>query len=220
MKLINKNRTANTPSELSLALNECRAAFISVGVFSAFINLFWLTPSIYMMQVYDRVLMSRNDLTLLMLTLIITFLFAVMSSLEWVRSQILIRASNRIDSILSEKVFTSTFRMSLRGMVGNAPQALGDLAAVRQFLTGQGLFAFFDAPWLPIYLIAIFFINFWMGVFATSGMIILAALAYINEIITRKPLQEAGKMATNPSLYPKGSNRFSSALRQNRCLLV
>ncbi len=196
MKLINKNRSANTPSELSLALSECRAAFISVGVFSAFINFFWLTPSIYMMQVYDRVLMSRNDLTLLMLTLIITFLFAVMSSLEWVRSQILIRASNRIDSILSEKVFTSTFRMSLRGMVGNAPQALGDLAAVRQFLTGQGLFAFFDAPWLPIYLIAIFFINFWMGVFAISGMIILAALAYSNEIMTRKPLQEAGKMAT------------------------
>ena len=88
MKLLNKNRTANTPSELTLALSECRAAFISVGVFSAFINLFWLTPSIYMMQVYDRVLMSRNDLTLLMLTLIITFLFAVMSSLEWVRSQI------------------------------------------------------------------------------------------------------------------------------------
>ena len=86
--------------------------------------------------------------------------------------------------------------MSLRGLVGNAPQALGDLAAVRQFLTGQGLFAFFDAPWLPIYLIAIFFINFWMGVFAVSGMIILAVLAYSNEIITRKPLHEAGKMAT------------------------
>lgn len=181
---------------LSGALLSCKSAFIHVGGFSAFINLFWLTPSIYMMQVYDRVLVSRNELTLLMLTLITASLFAIMALLEWIRSQILIRVSNRLDFELSEKVFCSTFLLNLRGAGGSASHALADLATVRQFLTGPGLFAFFDAPWLPFYVAAIFMINLWMGWFALGAIIILAGLAWANESLTRKPLLEAGKLAT------------------------
>lgn len=96
----------------------------------------------------------------------------------------------------SDKVFSSTFAMNLRGGEASAAQALGDLATVRQFLTGPGLFAFFDTPWLPIYLLAIFFVNVWIGWFALGAMLVLGGLAWANDRVTRKPLTEAGKLAT------------------------
>jgi len=152
-----------------------------------------------MLQVYDRVLVSGNELTLLFLTLIVVAIFALMALLEWVRSQILVRVSNRLDEALSGKVFASTFASNLRGAEASAAQALTDLATVRQFLTGSGLFAFFDTPWLPIYLLAIFAVNAWIGWFALGAMLILGGLAWLNEFLTRKPLTDAGKLATTSS---------------------
>jgi ATP-binding cassette subfamily C exporter for protease/lipase len=207
-KLLSRQQSGvNEPSELALSLRTCKSAFFHVGAFSAFINLLWLTPSLYMMQVYDRVLVSRSEVTLFFLTLIAVGMFALMSLLEWVRSQILVRVSNKLDASLSDQVFSSTFLVNLKGGNASASQSLGDLATVRQFLTGAGLFAFFDIPWLPIYLLTIFIVNVWIGWFALSAIMVLGLLAWANEAVTRKPLAEAGKFAT------MSSERATSQLR-------
>jgi ATP-binding cassette subfamily C exporter for protease/lipase len=200
-------------SELALSLIACKSAFFHVAAFSAFINLLWLTPSVYMMQVYDRVLVSRSEMTLFFLTTIAIGLFALMALLEWVRSQILVQVSNKLDASLSDQVFKSTFLMNLKGTGVSASQSLGDLATVRQFLTGAGLFAFFDIPWLPIYLLTIFMVNVWVGWFALGAIIILGALAWANEAVTRKPLTDAGKFATVSSEQATSQLRNAEAIQ-------
>ena len=185
-----------TSSELAQALLGFRKAFLHVGAFTAFINLFWLTPSIYMMQVYDRVLASRNEITLLALSLIAVGLYVLMAVLEWIRSLVLVKVSNGLDAVLSPRVYGSTFELNLRGGSANAANTLGDLATVRQFLTGPGLFALFDIPWLPIYLVAIFFVNVWMGWFAVAAVLVFGGLAWANEYMTSQPLKDAGRLAT------------------------
>jgi ATP-binding cassette, subfamily C, bacterial exporter for protease/lipase len=178
-------------SELQEVLLSMRRIFVVVGVFSFFINALMLVPSLYMMQVYDRVLNSRNEMTLLMITLITLGLYALLGALEWVRSQLLVRASVRLDQRLNDRVFGATFDATLRGAAGNPAQALSDVTNLRQFLTGNGLFAFFDAPWTPVYLIVIAILSPWLGVFSLVGGLVLVGLAWLNERATQKPLAEA-----------------------------
>ena len=189
----------SSKSEIALALNEFKGAFRTVGIFSAIINLMLLVPSLYMLQVYDRVLSSRNETTLLMLTIMVLGAFLFMSALEFVRSFVLIRVGAQLDMKLNKRIYTAAFEANLKKAGGNAGQALQDLTAIRQFLTGNALFAFFDAPWFPIYLIVIFLFNPLLGVFALCGTIILIALAYINEAVSKKPLAEANSMAISAS---------------------
>jgi ATP-binding cassette subfamily C exporter for protease/lipase len=187
-------------SELQEALMSIRRIFVAVGVFSFFINALMLVPAIYMMQVYDRVLNSRNEMTLLMITLITVGLFALLGALEWVRSQMLVRASVRLDNRLNDRVFGATFDATLRGAGGNPAQALSDLTNLRQFMTGNGLFAFFDAPWAPVFLVVITILHPWLGLFSLVGGLALVSLAWLTERATQKPLAEANAMgiqATN-----------------------
>ncbi|MBC7415110.1 MAG: type I secretion system permease/ATPase, partial [Herminiimonas sp.] len=169
--------------------------FRTVGVFSAIINLLMLVPSLYMLQVYDRVLPSRNDITLLMLTLMMLGAYLFMSALEFVRSFVLVRVGARLDMQLNKRVYTAAFEQNLKRSGGNAGQALQDLTNIRQFLTGNALFAFFDAPWFPIYLIVIFLFEPMLGIFALGGTVILVILAFVNEKVSKKPLSEANTMA-------------------------
>ena len=185
----------SSKNEIALALNEFRGAFRTVGVFSAIINLMLLVPSLYMLQVYDRVLTSRNETTLLMLTIMVLGAFLFMSALEFVRSFVLIRVGAQLDMKLNKRVYTAAFEANLKKAGGNAGQALQDMTTIRQFLTGNALFAFFDAPWFPIYLAVIFLFNPQLGVFALCGTIILIVLAYLNESTTKKPLAEANSMS-------------------------
>ncbi len=189
----------SSKSEIALALNEFKGAFRTVGIFSAIINLMLLVPSLYMLQVYDRVLSSRNETTLLMLTIMVLGAFLFMSALEFVRSFVLIRVGAQLDMKLNKRIYTAAFEANLKKAGGNAGQALQDLTTIRQFLTGNALFAFFDAPWFPIYLIVIFLFNPLLGVFAVCGTIILIALAFINEAVSKKPLAEANSMAISAS---------------------
>jgi ATP-binding cassette subfamily C exporter for protease/lipase len=182
-------------NEIAQILVTFKSAFRTVGIFSAIINLLMLVPSIYMLQVYDRVLPSRNDITLLMLTLMMLGAYLLMSALEFVRSFVLVRVGARLDMQLNKRVYTAAFEQNLKRGGGNAGQALSDLTNIRQFLTGNALFAFFDAPWFPIYLIVIFFFEPGLGLFALIGTAILVALAYINEKVSKKPLAEANSMA-------------------------
>ena len=191
-------------NEIAQALLSFKSAFRTVGIFSAIINLILLVPSIYMLQVYDRVLPSQNETTLLMLTVITLGAYVLMSALEFVRSFVLVRVGAKLDMQLNKRVYSAAFEHNLRRGGTNAGQALGDLTNIRQFVTGNALFAFFDAPWFPIYLAVIFLFEPSLGVFALIGTIILIVLAFVNEKVSKKPLDEAsaisiasGNLATN-----------------------
>jgi ATP-binding cassette subfamily C protein EexD len=195
-------------STLNRALDACRGAFASAGFFSLFVNLLLLLPAIYMLQIYDRVLSSGSESTLVMLTIIAAFLFIVMGGLEWVRSQILVATSMRLDHLLGGRVFDSVFLQSLAtgGKVSTA-QPLGDLLQLRQFLTGPGLFAFFDAPWLPIYIAVMFLFHPVFGVVAILAGCVLMGLAIWNEVSTRGDLREANERALESSNHTQRSLR-------------
>lgn len=178
-------------SELQHALHACRGAFASVGLFSLFVNLLMLMPAVYMLQVYDRVLATLSGETLLMLTLVVVFLFLVMGLLELVRYRILVRIGNRLDLQLSGRLYQAMFRHGLFTGSRQSAQPLTDLATLRQFLSGNGLLVFFDAPWVPVYLAVLFLFHPWLGLFATGAGLLLLVLTAIGEKLTQPLLSEA-----------------------------
>lgn len=185
----------NPKNEIAQVLISFKKTFVTIGVFSAITNLLMLVPSIYMLQVYDRVLASRSELTLLMLTIMMLGAYLLMCALELIRSFVLVRVGARFDLALNKRVYTAAFEQNLKKAGGNAGQSLQDLTNIRQFLTGNALFAFFDAPWFPVYLAVIFVFEPSLGLFALLGTCVLVLLAYINERITHKPLAEANMTA-------------------------
>lgn len=199
-------------TELAEVLFSFRKAFYTAGVFSLFINMLGLVPSIYMLQVYDRVLQSRNVTTLIMLTVIMVGFYVILGMLEVARSKLLIRVGAQLDMKLNDRVFVASFERNLKRAGGNAGQALGDLTNVRQFLTGNGLFAFFDAPWAPIYLVVIFLFSPWLGLFAIVAALILFSLAWITELSTRKPLAEATQVAMGANNYATNNLRNAEVI--------
>ncbi|MCX2522747.1 type I secretion system permease/ATPase [Larsenimonas rhizosphaerae] len=182
----------HTPTELQQAISACRGSFIAVGIFSMFINVLMLVPPLYMLQIYDRVISTRSIDTLLMLTLIVVFFFLVMGGLELVRSRLMVRVGNRLDTLLSERLYSAMFHKSLSSPAGQTAQPLTDLTTLRQFLTGNAPFAFFDAPWIPIYIGVLFLFHAWLGVFAIAAGLVLLGLALANEWATRTLLTRAG----------------------------
>ena len=182
-------------NEILAALAACRRGFVSVGAFSAVINLLMLAPALYMLQVYDRVLASGNHMTLAMLTLMVLGLYAFMGLLEWVRSLVVIRLGAQIDQQLGARIYDATFDASLRVGRGSSAQPLNDLTSLRQFATGNALFALFDAPWFPLYLAVLFLFHPWLGWLALGGAALLLALTWVNQWLTRAPLAEAGLLA-------------------------
>lgn len=187
--------------DIDAALLRYRRLFGVLALFSGVINLLMLVPSIYMMQVFDRVLTSRNETTLLMLSLILLCFFAVSCGLEWVRGQVMIKMSAGLDAQLGERVFDAAFLRSLKEHNSNPAQVLSDLNNIRQFVTGPGLIALFDAPWLPIYLIATFLFHPWLGVFTVVGSLILAGLGIWNELTTRRSMGEANRLSVSSASY-------------------
>ncbi|MGX1174857.1 type I secretion system permease/ATPase [Pseudomonas sp. R151218B TE3479] len=186
--------SAHVRTELEGALAVCKGSFLSVGFFSFFVNLLMLVPSFYMLQVYDRAVGSASLSTLLMLTLIMLLLMITMGGLEWVRSRIMVRISTRLDTLLSQRLFDASFKQALNTSGMNATaQPLSDLNGLRQFLTGNGLFAFFDAPWIPIYLAVMFMFHSWYGWMGIVSAVLLGALAFANEKLTHSPLQAANR---------------------------
>lgn len=197
-----------TEDELRLALRDCKQYFIYAGVFSAAVNVLLLTPIIYMITVFDRVVSSGSLPTLAMLTLLMVGLLLALGGFEMVRSFILVSASNKLESLLRPRVTDATFKRSLLtgGMVASV-QPVQDLTSLRQFLTGNGLFAFFDAPWYPIYIGVMFLFHPWFGIAGILAGILMVVLAVINERLTHKPLNEANSRAA------KASNQFQGSLR-------
>jgi ATP-binding cassette subfamily C protein EexD len=191
------NAMETNKTELEQAIYHCRSAFYTAAFFSLFINLLMITPAIYMLQVYDRVLSSGSESTLLVITLLLLFLFLSMGLLEWMRSLILVRVSTKLETLLNSRLFTISFKQSLySGGQNSTGQPLEDLTALRQFMTGNGLFAFFDLPWMPIYIAILFMFHPAIGWLAIATVIVLVVVAICNEKSTSKWLQRANILAT------------------------
>ena len=183
---------APTPdSELASAVKGWKRTFIYTGFISFFINLLMLVPPLYMLQIYDRVLASRSEPTLLMLTLIVVVMFVTMGLLEFVRSRIMIRLGNRFDVAFGGRLFDALLEFAGRYPGRKTTQALSDLAQIRQFVSGNGLFGFFDAPWLPIYIFVLYLFHPLFALFAVVAALILIAVTLLNEYGTRKRLEAA-----------------------------
>ncbi len=199
-------------SELRESVGRCRKAFWYVALFSFFINMLMLVPPIFMLQMFDRVLSSGSIPTLVMLLVVAIGLLIVLGLLEWSRNRVLVRAGASIDKNLGERLFDATFFRALRAPDSGSTQPLKDLTTLRQFMTGQGVFAFFDAPWTPLFLLILFLFHPLLGFISLFGAIVLFALAYTNEVITRGPLGEANRA------YIKESDYASSNLRNAEVL--
>jgi PrtD family type I secretion system ABC transporter len=180
---------------LNAVLTHCRRGLIAVGLFSMAINLLVLTSSIYMLQVYDRVLSGRSVETLIYLTLMAACALAVMGALDAIRSRILVRLGTWIERTLSPAVFQRALDNSVRGTPYRS-EALRDLATLRAFLGGAGIMALFDAPWLPIFLVFIFLLHPLLGAFSLLGAAALVALALVNSFLTLENLKRANLAST------------------------
>ncbi len=195
------------------ALLRSKQSFITAGILSFFINILILTPMMYMMQIYDRVMVSSSVSTLGMLTILLVFLLALMGGLEWVRSQILVLTSNRLDQLLNTRVFDALFVSASNSAGRNVTaQPLNDLLQIRQFLTGPGLFAFFDAPWLPLNILVMWWFHWSYGVVALISSSILLGLNLWNELSTRDLLKRANEESMEASQYTQRNLRNIEAI--------
>jgi ATP-binding cassette subfamily C exporter for protease/lipase len=186
--------TRPAQDELLQALRTLRNALITVAVFTGFLNILMLSPALYMLQVYDRVLASRNETTLWVLTLLVLGVYVFMGVLETLRTWVLVRVGARFDAALNTRVFNASFERSLRQAGSNAAQPMHDLNTVRQTMTGTALLAIFDAPWLPVYLFVIWLMSPELALFALAGAVVLGVLAVVNERVSKPRLDEAQKL--------------------------
>jgi len=186
--------TPAQPNVFLVAIRECKSGFLLLGSFSFFINLLVLTPTLYMMQVYDRVLGSGRIETLVFLTVIAAAAYMVLGALEAVRGRVLIRVGRWLDRRLSPLLIDMSMRGVLYGLPANA-QALRDLAQVRGFLSGVGITALFDVPWSPIFIAVIWVLHPLLGAFALAAAIILGGIAILNEYLSRRSLRSAAALS-------------------------
>jgi ATP-binding cassette subfamily C exporter for protease/lipase len=188
-------------SELAATLWPFRREFAVAMIFSMVVNLLMLTPTLYMLQVFDRVMMSRSEMTLAALTLVMLFLFAVMGFAEWSRSRLLVRAGVRLDQQLNSRVFNASFEAHLSQLEHNPVQAFSDLTNVRQFLTGTGLFAFMDAPWIPIYMVVLYFLHPLLGALALVFAALMVGVAVLSHRLTYRPIEQSTEAGVQANTY-------------------
>jgi PrtD family type I secretion system ABC transporter len=200
-------------SELGEALRSCRSAFIGVGIMSCMINLLYLTGSIFMLEVYDRVIPSRSVATLVGLVVLCGGLYIAQGILDMIRGRILGRIGTSLDEALNARVFETIVRLPLLvGARNDGLQPLRDLDAVRSFLGSMGPGAFFDLPWLPFYLAICFAFHWLIGVTALVGALILVMLTLITEFMSRRPAREALTLAARRSDLAASSRRNAEVL--------
>ena len=200
-------------SELGDALRACRSAFLGVGVMSCIINLLYLTGSMFMLEVYDRVLPSRSVPTLIGLIILAGGLYIAQGVLDLIRSRILGRIGTALDEALNARVFETVVKLPL--LIGNRNeglQPLRDLDNVRSFLGGAGPGAFFDLPWLPLYLAICFAFHVLIGITALVGAIVLVTLTLITEFLSRRPAKDAMTLAARRNDLAASSRRNAEVL--------
>ena len=167
------------PPQLRAAVTKTRSEFIAVGIYSLIINCLMLAPSIYMLQVYDRVMVSQSELTLLISTLLLVALLVLVGIMELLRSRLLVRAGIKLDQSLSPVLFSASLIAQRHKLQNNPAQVFSDLTQIRQFLTGNGIFAFFDAPWFFIYLGVLFLLHPMLGWLGVACAVVLLCIAWV-----------------------------------------
>ena len=190
------------------ALTTYRTIIIATMSFSVAINVLMFVSPLYMLQVYDRVLHSRSEMTLMMLTLIALAMLALYGLLEWIRSRVLVRAGMRFDEMIAKGVFSRVITSTLKHPQSRSEFALMDIDRLREFLTGSGLIALCDLPWMPIFLAVCFFFHPLIGWISTAGAVVVFALAIANEFMTKKELSKA-------TVAGQGAMHFSNSTLMN-----
>ncbi|HEX9182056.1 MAG TPA: type I secretion system permease/ATPase, partial [Burkholderiales bacterium] len=170
-------------------LAQFRAHFISAAFFSLVINVLMLAPALFMLQVFDRVVSSRSVETLVMLFLLTLMALLVMSYLDAIRARLLARAAIKLEKILGPRVLANMLRQSARSNRAQAVHGLRDINALRSFLTGPGIVAIFDAPWVPLFIALIYLFHPLLGSVALGGALLLLALTVLNERLSRRSIE-------------------------------
>lgn len=199
-------------SELTRALWLFRREFLLVAVLSMVANVLMLAPTLYMLQVFDRVMISRSELTLLAMSLVTLFLFLVMAGAEWMRSRVLVLSGQRLDAVLSSRIFHASFATNLQQPGAASARAFGDLVQLRQFLTGQGIFAFFDTPWTPVYMAVLFVLHPVLGWAAIGFALVQASLVWFGHRKAVAPSEKAQEASRESAEYLQGKLRNVEAL--------
>ena len=193
IKRSNQTQNENEKDVIREFLKFSKKTFLFVGLFSLFVNILMLLPAIYMLAVYDIVVPSRSENTLLFITLLVVILFGIMAILQIIRGKILVRINNKIDNILNERVVDSMYKFALKHPTKASIQPFNDFQQIKNFLTGQTIFAFFDVPWTPIYLFVLFMFHVYYGMLAVVIISIVIAITFINEYSSRKHLEKANE---------------------------
>ena len=175
------------PRVLSDALADCRRHFVAAAVFSLLINILYLAPTLYMLQVYDRVVPTAGKTTLLFVTLALAMALMTLSALDMVRNRLLVRASERIDALVAPRIL----KQMMATNSGAAGQAMRDFDNIRTAMATPAIAAIFDLPWTPVFLLVSFMLHFWIGMLAILAMILLVTLAYLNQKATQKKMEIA-----------------------------
>ena len=187
----------------------CASAFVGIGLMSAVVNVLYLTGSLFMMEVYDRVLPSRSLPTLVALLAIVVVLYAFQGLFDALRGRLLVRIADRLDQALSPRIYDAIVGLQLQVPIsGRYAQPLRDLDTIRAFLSGSGPTALFDLPWLPFYIAICFAFHFWLGVTALAGAVILAAITLLTELVSQRPVEEAARHSSK-------RNRMAESGRRN-----
>jgi PrtD family type I secretion system ABC transporter len=189
-----------------------RSYFVTAAMFSFAINLLYLAGPLYMLQVYDRVISSSSEVTLVMLTIALLLAFMALAGLDAVRARVLTRASIRLDQRIAARVMTAIIDRSA-SFGGARSQLLRDFDTFRQFITGMGIHAIFDLPWAPIYIAVIFALHPALGAFALGCSILLVLMAFLNEWIVKPPLTESNEAASRNYSFTEMSLRNTEVVR-------
>lgn len=200
-------------NSLQKAYRKFRLAFTATLIFSMFTNLLMFVGPIYMLQIYDRVLSSRSETTLIALSVIAVGLLVAYGLLEFTRSKLLVRAGLNFDEVLAHPTFHLVVKQQTAVPGSGAHIALNDIDKVREFMTGQGILSFFDAPWVPLFLGLCFAFHPWLGIVATVGALIIFGLALVNEFSTRGKLAEAGQAGNGATLFATATMQNAEVIR-------
>lgn len=198
--------------EIAQALWSQRSAWAVVLLFSMVVSVLLLAPTLYMLQVYDRVMVSRSELTLLAVSLITLFLFVAMGFADAMRARLLVRLGAKLDGSLSERVCTAAFARSAREPEVQRTQPFTDWMELRQFLTGPGILAFCDLPWALVYVAALFLLHPLLGVVAIGFAVIQAALAWLGHYRTIAPAEAMSQAQAESNVYLQGKLRNAEAV--------
>lgn len=197
------------PPELKTALRHTQREFATVGVFSMVINCLMLMPSLYMLQIYDRVMVSQNEITLLASTLLLLAVLSLVGGVEIMRARLLVRTGIRLDQSLSPRLFSACFASQHAKPQGNPTQVFADVTQIRQFLTGNGVFCLFDAPWFFIYLGVLFLLHPMLGWLGLACAAVLIFIAWTGHRLTAAPSQAA--LQASIQLNADQLNKFRNA---------